>query len=169
MLLQFLLGIYQYALERFSELKKIASLCISVVADLPRRLLGLSSHPFSCTVVPSGWSPCLWPKSPFLPHSGSMHTCVLNRVWILQPHGLQPTRLLCPWNSPGKNTGVGGHLLLQGIFLTQWSNLCLLHWKVDSLPLPSEPPRKPSVAIMPCKVIYSNRSELKSQSIENLI
>ena len=29
------------------------------------------------------------------------------------PHGLQPTRLLCPWNSPGKNTGVGCHFLLQ--------------------------------------------------------
>ena len=37
----------------------------------------------------------------------------------LQPHGLQPIRPLCPWNSPGKNTGVGGHSLLQVIFLTQ--------------------------------------------------
>ena len=35
------------------------------------------------------------------------------------PHGLQPARLLCPWNSPGKNTGVGSCSLLQGIFLTQ--------------------------------------------------
>ena len=40
----------------------------------------------------------------------------------LHPHGLQPTRLLCPWDSPGKNTGVGCHALLQGIFLTQGSN-----------------------------------------------
>ena len=30
----------------------------------------------------------------------------------LQPHGLQPTRLPCPWNSPGKNAGVGSHSLL---------------------------------------------------------
>ena len=30
----------------------------------------------------------------------------------LQPHGLQPARLLCLWNSPGKNTGVGSHALL---------------------------------------------------------
>ena len=37
----------------------------------------------------------------------------------LQAHGLQPSRLLCPWNSPGKNTGVGCHSLLQGIFPTQ--------------------------------------------------
>ena len=40
----------------------------------------------------------------------------------LQSHGLLPTRLLCPWNSPGKNTGVGSHSLLQGIFPTQGSN-----------------------------------------------
>ena len=37
------------------------------------------------------------------------------------------TRLLCLWNSTGKNTAVGSHSLLQGIFLTQESNLGLLH------------------------------------------
>ena len=42
------------------------------------------------------------------------------------PHGLYPARLLCPWDFPGKNTGVGCHFLLQGIFLTQGSNLGLL-------------------------------------------
>ena len=45
----------------------------------------------------------------------------------LQPHRLQPTRLPCPWNSPGKNTEVGSCSLLQGIFPTQGSNLGLLH------------------------------------------
>ena len=45
----------------------------------------------------------------------------------LWPHGLYPTSLLCPWNSPGKNTGVGSYSLLQGIFPTQESNQCLLH------------------------------------------
>ena len=43
-----------------------------------------------------------------------------------------------PWNFPGHNTGVGLHFLLQGIFLTQGSNLHLLpllHWQGDSLPL----------------------------------
>ena len=35
----------------------------------------------------------------------------------LRPHGLQPSRLLCPWGSPGKDTGVGCHALLQGIEL----------------------------------------------------
>ena len=48
----------------------------------------------------------------------------------LQPHGLQPTRFLCPWDSPGKNTGVGCHFLLQGIFPTQGSNQvsCIGRW-----------------------------------------
>ena len=45
----------------------------------------------------------------------------------LRPHGLLPTRLLCPWDFPGKNTGVRCHSLLQGIFMTQGSNLGLLH------------------------------------------
>ena len=56
----------------------------------------------------------------------------------LCPYGLYPTRLLCPWGSPGKNTGVGCHALFQRIFLTQGSNLCLLHplhWQTGSLPL----------------------------------
>ena len=47
----------------------------------------------------------------------------------LQHHGRQPTRLLCPWDSPGKKTGVGGHSFLQGILPTQESNLGLLHCK----------------------------------------
>ena len=42
--------------------------------------------------------------------------------------------LLCPWDFPGKNTGVGCHFLLQGIFLTQGSNSGVLHWPADSLP-----------------------------------
>ena len=52
----------------------------------------------------------------------------------VRPYGLQPARLICPWDSPGKNTGVGCHALLQVIFLTQGSNphlLYLLHWQAD--------------------------------------
>ena len=56
----------------------------------------------------------------------------------LQPYGLWPTRLICPWDSPGKNIGVGCRVLFQGIFSTQGLNpglLCLLHWQAGSLPL----------------------------------
>ena len=53
-------------------------------------------------------------------------------------YGLQPAKLHCPWNFPGNSTAVGYHLLLQGIFLSWVLNLhllCLLHWRVGSLPL----------------------------------
>ena len=45
----------------------------------------------------------------------------------LRPRGLQPARLLCLWDYPGKSTGVGSHALLQGAFPTQETNPCLLH------------------------------------------
>ena len=45
----------------------------------------------------------------------------------VRPHRRQPARLPRPWDSPGKNTGVGHHALLQGIFPTQGSNPGLLH------------------------------------------
>ena len=44
----------------------------------------------------------------------------------LWPHKLWPTRLLCPWDSPGKNPAVGCHVLLQGVFQIKGSNLGLL-------------------------------------------
>ena len=45
----------------------------------------------------------------------------------LRPHGLWPTRLLCPWDFPGNSTGVDCHFLLQGIFPTQGLNPGLPH------------------------------------------
>ena len=54
-----------------------------------------------------------------------------NSLW---PRGLWPTRILCPWDFSGKNTGVGCPFLLQGIFLTQGLNPRALFWQVDSLP-----------------------------------
>ena len=47
----------------------------------------------------------------------------------VRPRGLQPTRLLRPWDFPGKSTGVGCNFLLQRLFLTQELNLGLLHWR----------------------------------------
>ena len=61
--------------------------------------------------------------------SSFVHTCSVVSD-SLQPHGLQPTRLICPWDFPGKNTGVGCHFLLQGIFPTQeWNahHFCILY------------------------------------------
>ena len=69
-----------------------------------------------------------------LPSPAKLLSCVqcFATLWTVD------CRFLCPWDSPGKNTGVGCHFLLQGIFPTQGSNLCLLcllHWQVGPLPL----------------------------------
>ena len=55
--------------------------------------------------------------------------CVCVRLVVSNSYRLTPARLLCPrpWDSPGKNTGEGCHILLQGIFPTQGSNLRLPH------------------------------------------
>ena len=53
----------------------------------------------------------------------------------LGPHGLWPTRLLCPWDFSGKDNGVGCHFLLQGVFLTQGLNLGLPHCRQILYPL----------------------------------
>ena len=66
----------------------------------------------------------------------TMGSCYLfAKLCLTLCHGLQPTRLLCPWDFPGRNTGVGCYFLLQGIVPSQTLNLCLLHWQADSLPL----------------------------------
>ena len=60
------------------------------------------------------------------PSVGVSSSVVSDSLW---PHGLRPASLLCPWDSPGKNTGMNSHFLLQGIFQTQGSNPGLLHWR----------------------------------------
>ena len=88
-----------------------------VTSDWTTGQLRLTSH----TETPGPWRQTSY--APLL-------CAVLSRPVMfhsVRPHGLQPTRLLCPaWDFPGRNTGVGCHALLQGIFPTQWSNLHLL-------------------------------------------
>ena len=77
---------------------------------------------------------------------------------LLQAHGLWPARILCPWDSPGKNTGVGYHALHQGIFLAQGSNqhlLGLLYWQANS------PPSEPSIVRKSSKIVFRNSSTPK--------
>ena len=66
------------------------------------------------------WSQCL--DTPSRQASKAAQSCP-----ALRPRGLWPTRLLRPRDLPGKNTGVGCHFLLQGIFPTQGSNPGLPH------------------------------------------
>ena len=51
----------------------------------------------------------------------------LSHVWLFATPWAVAPRLLCPWDSPGKNTGVGSHSLLQGILRTQGLNPGLLY------------------------------------------
>ena len=90
-------------------------------------------------LISSGWKP------EYSQHPTTHRTARYREVLLLLSHlvvssslrsqELSPARLLCPWDFPGKNTGVGCNFLLQGIFPTQGSNLCLLHWQAGSLPL----------------------------------
>ena len=73
-------------------------------------------------------------------------------------NAMQPARLLCPWDSPGKNTGVGCCTLFQGIFPTQGSKLhllSLLHWQVGSLPLTATGKPQERCEIMKKKCIFA--------------
>ena len=53
--------------------------------------------------------------------------CLVTQLCPTLCDPMEPTRLLCPWDFPGKNPEVGSHSLLQGIFPTQGSNPSLLH------------------------------------------
>ena len=100
-----------------------------------------------------------------IPSLACKFQCMLNRSVVfdsLQLYGLQPSMLFCPWDSAGKNTGVGCHSLLQWIFPTQGLNpclLCVLHWQAGSLP--RMPPgkwisvEKPEWSISPFSSVWS--------------
>ena len=68
-----------------------------------------------------------------------MHACLVAQscLTLCDPMNCSPPGSSIRGFSPGKNTGVGCHFLLQGIFPTQELNPWLLHWQVDSLPLES--------------------------------
>ena len=75
----------------------------------------------------------------------------LSCLRLLKRYGPQPARFLCLWDSPGKNTGVGCHFLLQGICPTQELNLGLLHCRQI---LPTELQGKPFVKVTIYSIIW---------------
>ena len=76
-----------------------------------------------------------------------------NSSW---PHGLQLVRGLCPWNSPGQNTGVGSRSLLQRIFPTQGSNPGLLHcrWILFTIRITGKPKNIEVGSLSPLQWIF---------------
>ena len=73
----------------------------------------------------TGFKSLYTPSSPNHPCPCSLKWKSLSRVWLCT--SIRSAKLFCPWNSPGKNTGVGTHSLLQGSFQTLGLNLALLH------------------------------------------
>ena len=115
------------ALTRWIFVCKVMSLLLNmlsrlVIAFLPRNKLISISWLQSLSVVIS--EPKKIKSATVSIVSPSICLTVANSV---QPYGLQPARVLCPWDSPDKSARVGCHALLQRIFLTQGWNPGLLH------------------------------------------
>ena len=85
----------------------------------------------------SNCSPCSQLPSTCWNYGNFYCCCLVAKLCptLLQPHGLQPTRLFCLWDFPDKNTEAGCHFLFQGNFPTQGWNPSLLNWQTGSLPL----------------------------------
>ena len=130
--------------------------CMGLVALRCGNRPGLGTDPVSpalagrfLTPEPCGkpslrvWEPCV---------TDGMHAELLYLCPTLRPYGLQPAKLFCPWDAPGRNTGAGCHALLQGIFPTQGSNphlLRLLHCRWILYRRATE--EAVTVSLLPCK------------------
>ena len=155
-------GRQQQEMEGKLQCQSCLTLMGCTFASLKVRNLGVPMQGTDCkrvtAVSPVQWLPasrqlmCSWKsqegqeggqKGPERDAGGQDHHTI--SLWVsplenesvgpsVVPNSLQPHGLLCPWNSPGKNTRVGSHSLLQGIFLTQgWNLPLLLHWQANSL------------------------------------
>ena len=123
--------------------------CFAIFALVCSISHSLSSSPFIYSPFLKKWNQILLKKlsavdmlGDFLipvPKSNRCHLLLLLSLRLfVTPYRLWPARLLSPWESPGKNTGVGCRFLLQRVFLIQGSSprlLCVWHWQADSLPL----------------------------------
>ena len=91
------------------------------------------------------------------------HSVVFNSLW---PHGMQPTRLLCPWNYPGENGGVCCHSLLQRIFLTQGLNPGLLHCRQILYRVSQQGRLQVIWGQQPCFLLSGTHYWLRAQTLE---
>ena len=139
----------------------------------PGLIPGLGSSPegigyplqYSCLENPHGQR-CLAAYSPWdhkgqdvteLQSTAHTHRSRLVVSDSLRPHGLQPTRLLGPWDFPGMNTGVGCRFLLQGIFLIQGSNPGLPHCRQTLYRLSYRATQNQAVSrICPCELQFAD-------------
>jgi len=108
-----------------------------IVLDFIFFCFDFSLTPIKNPLLPNVFHMFQYTNNYILFHYDSFNVVILSLscVWLLWPHVLYTAKLLCLWNYPGKTTGVGYHFLLQGIFLTQGSNLGLLHCRSILYPL----------------------------------
>ena len=119
----------------------------------------LVGHKDKSDIAPLFWKLYTLLVTPSVYPIGHVYECSSTKIMCVPSHFSRVLFFVTPctiarqiplsWDSPGKNTGVGCHALLQGIFLTQGSNshlLHLLHWQAGSLPL--APPGKPHIAVL---------------------
>ena len=116
---------------------------------------GVGCHALLQEIFPTqGSNPCLqrllhWQAGSLPPAPpgklACLHTCLVASVMSdsLQHYGPWPARLLCSWDSPGKNTGWVAISFLRGSSQPQGSNPCLPHWQADALPLSHQGSLKP--------------------------
>ena len=128
--------------------KSLGQVCMCFPMTIQHsRLVDSKTEPAFLTV---GTYICLWmlvgvsafPKLPSYPWRCAKCTA----CWVasvvsdsVRPHRRQPTRLLCPWDSPGKNTGVGCHFLLQCMKVKSESEVAQSRW-TRSDPMDRSPP-----------------------------
>ena len=124
----------------------LALTCKGLHEKVKFRVFGLSESLF--LPISKGYLEINWIKT------WHNRVVVNRRQWII---------FLCPWNFPGKNSGLGCHFLLQGIFLTQGLNpglLHLLHWQADSLPLSHL-----GIPVMTWRVCHTETAQPHPQSL----
>ena len=118
---------------------------VSLAHDAAAAAKSLQSYPTLCNAIdgsPPGspipgilsrwehWSGLLFPSPKHESEKWRWSHSVVSDSW--QPHGLQPTRLRCPWDFPGKSTGVGCHCLLELHYCNHWSYIELYIWSTAS-------------------------------------
>ena len=153
--------------KRTAVARRPRALCPSghAACPLPSLLpewVASTDHVYSCSLpcflhllqyflrVPIKWS--LFSGFLLLPAEILLAKSLQLRLTLCDPEDCSPpgsARPLCPWDSPSRNTGVGGLAFLQGTFPAQWLNphlLDLLHWQVDSSPL--APPLSSSLKLL---------------------
>ena len=92
----------------------------------------------------------------------------------VRPHRRQPTRLLCPWGSPGKNTGVGCHFLLQWMKVKSESEVAQLCLTLRN-PMDCSLPGSSVHGVFQARVLewvaiaFSTRSSLVAQRLKRLL